>query len=159
MGFYATFVHIYAKLGQEILRLVMRWIRPSRQRIKNSNPGGLRPSTLPLGHGVSPQYEILRSEQGRNIWFLWNLNARARFELAITDFPSRHYCKHHCKHHCTRASARTYSSTSQRWSIFSLLPQAYGVTNCTWELIQQLPRSLTFSCTAKGFYLLIRSER
>ena len=28
----------------------------SRQRIRNSSPGGLRPSTLPLGHGGSPQY-------------------------------------------------------------------------------------------------------
>ena len=28
----------------------------SRHRIRNSSPGGLRPSTLPLGHGVSRQY-------------------------------------------------------------------------------------------------------
>ena len=28
----------------------------SRHRIQNSSPGGLRPSTLPLGHGSSPQY-------------------------------------------------------------------------------------------------------
>ena len=28
----------------------------SRHRIRNSNPGGLRPSTLPLGHGGTPQY-------------------------------------------------------------------------------------------------------
>ena len=26
----------------------------SRHRIRNSSPGGLRPSTLPLGHGGSP---------------------------------------------------------------------------------------------------------
>ena len=25
---------------------------PSRHMIRNSNPGGLRPSTLPFGHGV-----------------------------------------------------------------------------------------------------------
>ena len=29
---------------------------PSRHRIRNSSPGGLRPSTLPLGHGGSPHY-------------------------------------------------------------------------------------------------------
>ena len=29
---------------------------PSRHKIQNSNPGGLRPSTLPLGHGDSSQY-------------------------------------------------------------------------------------------------------
>ena len=28
---------------------------PSRRRIRNSNPKGLRPSRLPLGHGGSPQ--------------------------------------------------------------------------------------------------------
>ena len=28
----------------------------SRHRIRISSPGGLRPSTLPLGHGSSPQY-------------------------------------------------------------------------------------------------------
>ena len=28
----------------------------SRHRIRNSSPGGLRPNTLPLGHGGSPQY-------------------------------------------------------------------------------------------------------
>ena len=27
-----------------------------RHRSRNSSPGGLRPSTLPLGHGGSPQY-------------------------------------------------------------------------------------------------------
>ena len=34
---------------------------PSRLRIRNSSHGSLRPSTLPLGHGSSPQYiEALR---------------------------------------------------------------------------------------------------
>ena len=31
-------------------------ILSSRHRIRSSSPGGLRPSTLPLGHGGSPQY-------------------------------------------------------------------------------------------------------
>ena len=29
---------------------------PSRHGIRNSNPGGLRPNTLPIGHGGPPQY-------------------------------------------------------------------------------------------------------
>ena len=37
----------------------------------------------------SSQYWIFTSEQGRNILFLWNLNASAGFETAISDFPSR----------------------------------------------------------------------
>ena len=35
-------------------------ILPSRQRIRNSSPGCLRPSTLPLGHVGSPDIESLR---------------------------------------------------------------------------------------------------
>ena len=29
---------------------------PPRHRVRNSSPGELRPSTLPLGHGGFPQY-------------------------------------------------------------------------------------------------------
>ena len=36
----------------------------SRHRIRNSNPGGLRPSTLPLGHGGSPQYWLSHVDGG-----------------------------------------------------------------------------------------------
>ena len=31
----------------------------SRHRIRNSSPGGLRPSTLPLGHGGSPHFRLM----------------------------------------------------------------------------------------------------
>ena len=37
----------------------------------------------------SPQYWIFTSEQGRNILFLWDLNAGAGFEPSISDFSSR----------------------------------------------------------------------
>ena len=57
---------------------------PSRHRIRNSSPGGLRPSE----HRRSPQYWIFTSKRRRNFFF-WNLNARAWFEPAITDIPSR----------------------------------------------------------------------
>ena len=53
---------LYAHLGYtgpgeppedgEIIQMTLS----SRYRIRNSSPGGLRPSTLPLGHGGSPQY-------------------------------------------------------------------------------------------------------
>ena len=33
---------------------------PSRHRIRNSSPGGLRPSTLPLDHGGSRNIKSLR---------------------------------------------------------------------------------------------------
>ena len=39
---------------------------PSRHRILNSIPGGLRPNTIPLGRGGSPQY--LRLMTPRSLW-------------------------------------------------------------------------------------------
>ena len=73
IGFYATFVHIYAKLGQENLLMMVRWMRwhliRCRHMIRNSIPSGLRPSTLHLGHESSPQYWIFTRERGRNFCF------------------------------------------------------------------------------------------
>ena len=42
---------------------------PSRHRIRNSNPSGMRPSTLPLGHRGSPQYRVLRVD-GEETFFV-----------------------------------------------------------------------------------------
>ena len=42
---------------------------PSRHKIRNSGPGGLRPSTLPLGHGGSPQYLVSRVDGEENFCF------------------------------------------------------------------------------------------
>ena len=66
---------------------------PSRHRItiRNSRPGGLRPSTLPLCHGGSSQYVIFTTERGRNTLLLWNLKARVGFHSAISDFSSRQF--------------------------------------------------------------------
>ena len=61
---------------------------PSSHRFRNSSHVGLRLSTLPLGHGGSPQYWIFTSERQRNIWLFWNLKAREGLEPAIFDFPS-----------------------------------------------------------------------
>ena len=69
---------------------------PSRHRIRNSSQDGLRPSTLPLGHGGSPQNWLITSERRRNIYFLWNLKVRVGFEPAISDSPSSSF------NHCTR---------------------------------------------------------
>ena len=45
---------------------------------QDSKHGALRPSTLLLSHGGSPQYWIFTSEQRRNILFLWNLKSGVR---------------------------------------------------------------------------------
>ena len=43
---------------------------PSRHRIRISNPGGLRPSTLPHGYGGSPQYWMFWSERKKTLCFM-----------------------------------------------------------------------------------------
>ena len=48
----------------------MRWHCHSDRRIRNPSPGSLRPSTLPLCHGGSPQYWIFTNEQERSMLFL-----------------------------------------------------------------------------------------
>ena len=55
--------------------------------IRNCSPGSLRPSSLPLGRRGLPQYWNFTPERGRNMLFLWHLNATAQDEPAISDFP------------------------------------------------------------------------
>ena len=55
---------------------------PSRHRIRNSTPGGMRPSTLPLGHGGS-SYMAMEAHYGKTCWkhfilavyYLYKINA------------------------------------------------------------------------------------
>ena len=62
----------------------------SRHRIRSSSPGGLRPSSLPLGHGGSPQYWIITSEQGGNIFLtggqsgVWTPDLQLSKQAALT---------------------------------------------------------------------------
>ena len=70
---------------------------PFRQRTRNSRPdGGLRPSTLPLGHRGLPQYCIFTSERGRNIFVslklvdqseVRNRDPRLSKQAALTTAP------------------------------------------------------------------------
>ena len=73
----------------------------SRHSIQNSNPSGLRPGTLPLGNGGSPQHWIFASERGRNNLFHstwrpeWGSNPRS------PTFQAGSFNR------CTRATARS----------------------------------------------------
>ena len=58
-----------------------------RHRIRNSSPGGVRPSTLSLGHGGPPQYWIFMSVRERNISFLWNLKVGSTVKIRRTRVP------------------------------------------------------------------------
>ena len=48
----------------------------SRHRIRNSSPSGLRPSTLPLGHGGSPKYWLSHVDGEETFLFLSNRRDR-----------------------------------------------------------------------------------
>ena len=70
----ATFVHIQAKLGQEMVHEMNQMTLFSRHRIRTL--AVLRSSTLPLGHGCSPQYLVLRMDGEETFFF--PLNRRDR---------------------------------------------------------------------------------
>ena len=85
----------------------------SRYRIRNSNPVGLRSSTITLGHGDSSQYWSFTSERKKSIVFFLKLEgqsgARTRDlrlskQAALTTAPgyspycgSRYQMKYQCK--------------------------------------------------------------
>ena len=86
--------HLYTYRLNWVRRIWVWWdewgVTALQTQDSKLSPVGLRPSTLTLGHGGCPQYSIFTIEQGGNILFLWNLNARAGDESAISDCPSRH---------------------------------------------------------------------
>ena len=67
---------------------------PYRYIILNSSPGDLRPRTLPLGHGVTPQYSFLTSEWGRNNLFLQNSNAEQGSSPTFQAGSSFNHCRY-----------------------------------------------------------------
>ena len=91
----------------------MRWPLPSNHRIRNSSSGGLRPSTLPLGHGGSPQYRIFTSERRKPLCFFRHLNASVVFEPAASDSPK----------HAVLTTVRVMSSQSSHHPQEVLLAQ------------------------------------
>ena len=89
-------MHIQAKLDKENGEMTL----PSRHRIRNSNPDGLRPSTLPLGHGGSHNIESIRFNGEETFCFFeiwgpeWGSNPRSPIFQAGSF------------NHCTRAPAQ-----------------------------------------------------
>ena len=65
IGLQATFVHIIGYIGPGEPPEDGEMTLPFRHRIRNSSPGGLRPSTLPLGHGGSHHYWVFYEWMGK----------------------------------------------------------------------------------------------
>ena len=63
----------------------------SRHGIRNSSPGGLRPSTLPLGHGGSPQYWLSHVDGEETFLFLSNRRHREPNPELVKGSGANHY--------------------------------------------------------------------
>ena len=63
----------------------------SRHRIRNSSPGGLRPSTLPLGHGGSPPYWRSHVDGEETFLFLSNRRDREPSPELVKGSGANHY--------------------------------------------------------------------
>ena len=115
--------HLYAY--NYMLDWVMRW-----HRIKNSLPGGLRSSTLPLCHRGFTQYCTFTSERGRNIFFLWNLNARGWMNPRSPTFQAGG------SNHCTQDSPRIAwrIDYSERRGAITVLNAHKHSKDCPWLL-------------------------
>ena len=91
----------------------------TRHRIRNSSPGGLRPSTLPLGHGGSPQYWLagMWLIWDNALWFLvwptgWPLNAWPLFPDQQLHFVVALRGGHSFIDHCREMFITTYLDLS-----------------------------------------------
>ena len=86
---------------------------PSKHRIRNSIPGGLRPSTLPLGHGGSPQYWLSHVD-GEETYFVSfkpprpnrtpNSGVKGSGANHYPRAPAHHWNKRDCIHERKRGS-------------------------------------------------------
>ena len=98
---------------------------PSRHRIwgQGQPPGGLSPILLPLGHRGSAKYWFFTSDQGGNILFLWNLNARAGLNQRTSIFQAGSF------NLCTMAHALHSISTHTKWFVMLHIGNVSNMTN------------------------------
>ena len=99
----------------------MRWHSP-----RNSSLGGLRPSTLPLGHGCYPQYWIFTSEQGRYIFFF----LKPEGQSGVRDRNIRIF-NEAALNHCTMTPAsllRRFSLSCSAYIVLEnkIIPKSFG---------------------------------
>ena len=104
----------------------------SRHRIRNSSPGGLRPSTLPLGHGGSPQY-----------WLCDNNNCSMCYDKLLNPLGQKYVmCYNNCSMCCTKI-------IYVLWKMFNVLLQ---IVQCVITIGQCVIRKFSM-CHNKLFKL------
>ena len=105
---------------------------PSRHRIRNLNPGGLRPSSLLLGHGGSPQYiESLRVSREETYGFFETEMPERGTNPRTPTFQADSF------NHCTRAPASSlYILVNARCHYLSVLVEVFPGScisqTCLW---------------------------
>ena len=121
---------------------------PSRHRIWNSNPGGLRSETLPLGHGGSPQYWVLRVDGEETCLFLSNRRDRETNSGKINSLRSLTHDYYvatrnqDCVMHAMTVKARFWGYTC--WCPFLPPNNIFWWTrNADLAVAQRWPASLT----------------
>ena len=65
----------------------------SRHTIRDSGPGGLRPSTLPLGHGGSPQYWLSHVDGEETSFFQTAETGNRTPNSGVKGSGANHYSK------------------------------------------------------------------
>ena len=104
-----------------------------RHRIRNSSPGGLRPSTLPLGHGGSPQYWLSHVDgEEKNIFFFQTAETGNRApNSGVKDSGANHY-------------PMAPALWSREWTIIEY--NIYSIICCLWDdRVNCIPSFITFS--------------
>ena len=107
----------------------LNWARrTSWHRIRNSSPGGLRPSTLPPGHGGSPQYWLSHVHGEETFLFLSNRRDREpspelwRLPTILTVFKvaQQLFIEYISKQYNTFSVAK-YAETVNYWSSYAFV--------------------------------------
>ena len=114
----------------------------SRHRIRNSSPGGLRPSTLPLGHGGSPQWRCGNSVVSvHHINNFWN----TRSNLTKFSGQSPQWLRMVCaKLHVKRLRIDWDINEKRSADVVTTFAQCF--TLITFEVLSQTPPNLLGSC-------------
>ena len=87
----------------------------SRHRLRNSSPGGLRPSSLPLGHGGSPQYCVSHVDVEETFCLFQTAETGNRTPTSsVKGSGANHY---------PRAPAQVHLKVQQYWIL--CLPHAF----------------------------------
>ena len=117
----------------------------SRHRTRNSSPGGLRPSTLLLGHGGSPQYFYTWIGKKHFCFFQTAETGNRAPNSGVEGSGADHYPRGPALHSFEAGIANAISSF--KWMEICLFMKNSHVTNWVdWRTCASIISNLTFFC-------------